>query len=168
MFTHSSRGEILTLVWIQPTASVLMKNSVSTIRVMSVSHVYNYKRNRGDRALRQERHGHTVTPYLLPLALIAASIAVPCMGLKLCWGESLRPHWSHRVHKLKELINLSILCNFQLFPRSNYKGNSSHRKLRNCWVTKPLISAYFLCKVSSLSTIIPLKLFGISGSNFNR
>ena len=61
-----------------------MKNSVSTIRVMSVSHVYNYKRNRGDRALRQERHGHTVTPYLLPLALIAASIAVPCMGLKLC------------------------------------------------------------------------------------
>ena len=103
-----------------------MKNSVSTIRVMSVSHVYNYKRNRGDRALRQERHGHTVTPYLLPLALIAASIAGDSnyAEANLC-----RPHWSHRVHKLKELINLSILCNFQLFHEAITKEIAA---IENC------------------------------------
>ena len=93
---------------------------------MSVSHVYNYKRNRGDRALRQERHGHTVTPYLLPLALIAASIAGDSnyAEANLC-----RPHWSHRVHKLKELINLSILCNFQLFHEAITKEIAA---IENC------------------------------------
>ena len=89
LFTHPSPGEILAVVWIQSTASVLTKNSVSTVRVMSILYVYNYKRNRGDGGLRRERHVHTVNPYLFPLALIVASIAVPCMRPKLCWGESL-------------------------------------------------------------------------------
>ena len=37
------------------------------------------------------------------------------------------------MQKLKELIKLSNLCNFQLFA-SNIEGNISHQKLRNCWV----------------------------------
>jgi len=41
--------------------------------------------------------------------------------------------------KLKELIKLSNLCNFQLFA-SSIEGNISHQKLRNCWVAKKLMS----------------------------
>ena len=43
------------------------------------------------------------------------------------------------MQKLKELIKLSNLCNFQLFA-SSIEGNISHQKLRNCWVAKKLMS----------------------------
>ena len=45
----------------------------------------------------------------------------------------------NQMQKLKELIKLSSLCNFQLFA-TNIEGNMSHQKLRNCWVAKRLIS----------------------------
>ena len=48
---------------------------------------------------------------------------------------------------LKELVNLSNLCNFQLFV-SNNKGNSSHQKLRNYRVAKTLMNPFILCKGS--------------------
>ena len=41
--------------------------------------------------------------------------------------------------KLKELIKLSNLCNFQLFA-SSIEGNIRHPKLRNCRVAKKLMS----------------------------
>ena len=47
--------------------------------------------------------------------------------------------------KLKELIKLSNLCNFQLFA-SNIEGNISHQKLRNCCVAKKLMSHTFSVK----------------------
>ena len=43
------------------------------------------------------------------------------------------------MQKLKELIKLSNLCNFQLFA-SNIEGNISHQKLQNCCVAKKLMS----------------------------
>ena len=43
------------------------------------------------------------------------------------------------MQKLKELIKLSNLCNYQLFASST-EGNISHQKLRNCWVAKRLMS----------------------------
>ena len=43
------------------------------------------------------------------------------------------------MQKLKELIKLSDLYNFQLFA-SSIEGNISHQKLRNCWVAKKLMS----------------------------
>ena len=43
------------------------------------------------------------------------------------------------MQKLKELIKLSNLCNFQLFA-SDIEGNISHQKLRNCCVAKKLTS----------------------------
>ena len=43
------------------------------------------------------------------------------------------------MQKLKELIKLSNLCNFQLFA-SSIEGNIRHQKLRNCWVAKKLMS----------------------------
>ena len=43
------------------------------------------------------------------------------------------------MQKLKELIKLSNLCNFQLFA-SSIEGNYRHQKLRNCWVAKRLMS----------------------------
>ena len=41
----------------------------------------------------------------------------------------------NQMQKLKELIKLSSLCNFQLFA-SNIEGNISYQKLRNCCVAK--------------------------------
>ena len=49
------------------------------------------------------------------------------------------------MQKLKELIKLSNLCNFQLFA-SNIEGNISHQKLRNCWVAKKLMTHTFSVK----------------------
>ena len=49
------------------------------------------------------------------------------------------------MQKLKELIKLSNLCNFQLFA-SNIEGNISHQKLRNCCVAKKLMSHTFSVK----------------------
>ena len=49
------------------------------------------------------------------------------------------------MQKLKELIKLSDLCNFQLFA-SSIEGNISHQKLRNCWVAKKLMSHTSLVK----------------------
>ena len=46
------------------------------------------------------------------------------------------------MQKLKELIKLSDLCNFQRFA-SSIEGNISHQKLRNCWVAKKLMSHTF-------------------------
>ena len=43
------------------------------------------------------------------------------------------------MQKLKELIKLSNLCNFQLFA-SSIEGNIRHQKLRNCWGAKKLMS----------------------------
>ena len=43
------------------------------------------------------------------------------------------------MQKLKELIKLSNLCNFQLFA-SSIEGNIRHQKLQNCWVAKTLMS----------------------------
>ena len=50
-----------------------------------------------------------------------------------------------KFQKLKELINLSILRSIQLFL-SNIEGNTSHRKFRNCWVAKKLMSHTFFVK----------------------
>ena len=44
------------------------------------------------------------------------------------------------LQKLKELIKLSNLCNFQLFA-SSIEGNIRHQKLRNWWVAKKLMSS---------------------------
>ena len=44
-----------------------------------------------------------------------------------------------QMQKLKELIKLSNLCNFQLFA-SSIEGNIRHQKLRNCCVAKKLMS----------------------------
>ena len=49
------------------------------------------------------------------------------------------------MQKLKDLIKLSELCNFQLFE-SSIEGNNSHQKLRNCWVAKKLMSHTFPVK----------------------
>ena len=49
------------------------------------------------------------------------------------------------MQKLKELIKLSNLCNFQLYTR-NIEGNISHQKLRNCCVAKKLTSYTFSVK----------------------
>ena len=49
------------------------------------------------------------------------------------------------MQKLKELIKLSNLCNFQLFG-SNIEGNISHQKLRNYCVAKKLMSHAFSVK----------------------
>ena len=66
-----------------------------------------------------------------------------------------------RVRKIEQFVQFSALA-------SNNKGNSSHRKPQNCWVTKTLMSPYIpRCKVSSFSKIISAKLFGISSSNFH-
>ena len=43
------------------------------------------------------------------------------------------------MQKLKELIKLSSLCNFQLFA-SNIEGSVSHQKLRDCCVPIKLLS----------------------------
>ena len=43
------------------------------------------------------------------------------------------------MQKLKELIKLNNLCNFQLFA-SSIERNIRHQKLRNCWVAKKLMS----------------------------
>ena len=43
------------------------------------------------------------------------------------------------MQKLKELIKLGNLCNFQLFA-SSIEGNMRHKKLRNCCVAKKLMS----------------------------
>ena len=43
------------------------------------------------------------------------------------------------MQKLKELIKLSNLCNFQLFA-SSIEGNIRRQKLRNCWVAKKIMS----------------------------
>ena len=43
------------------------------------------------------------------------------------------------MQKLKELIKLINLRNFQLFE-SSIEGNIRHQKLRNCWVAKKLMS----------------------------
>ena len=47
--------------------------------------------------------------------------------------------------KLRELIKLSNLNNFQLFA-SNIEGNISHQKLRNSCVAKNLMSHTFSIK----------------------
>ena len=52
------------------------------------------------------------------------------------------------MQKLKELVNLSNLCNFQLFA-SNNSEKSSHRKLRSCWGEKTLMGPYIVYKVLS-------------------
>ena len=49
------------------------------------------------------------------------------------------------MQKLKELIKLSNLRNFQLYT-SNIEGNISHQKLRNCCVAKKLMSHTFSVK----------------------
>ena len=49
------------------------------------------------------------------------------------------------MQKLKELIKLSNLCDFQLFA-SSIEGNIRHQKLRNCWVAKKLMSRIFPVK----------------------
>ena len=49
------------------------------------------------------------------------------------------------MQKLKELMKLRNLFNFQLFA-SNIDGNISHQKLRNCWVAKKLVSHTFSVK----------------------
>ena len=49
------------------------------------------------------------------------------------------------MQKLKELIKLSNLCNFQLFA-SNIEGNIGHQKLRNCCVAKKLMGHKFSVK----------------------
>ena len=49
------------------------------------------------------------------------------------------------MQKLKELIKLSNLCNFQL-SASSIEENISHQKLRNCWVAKKLMSHIFPLK----------------------
>ena len=59
------------------------------------------------------------------------------------------------MQKLKELIKLGNLCNIQLFA-SNIEGNIRHKKLRNCWVAKKLISR-----------TSPVK-FGVFGREFLR
>jgi len=43
------------------------------------------------------------------------------------------------MQKLKELIKLSNLCNFQLFA-SSIEGNIRNKELRNCRVAKKLMS----------------------------
>ena len=43
------------------------------------------------------------------------------------------------MQRLKELIKLSNLRNFQLFAIS-IEGNISHQQLRNCWVARKLMS----------------------------
>ena len=53
------------------------------------------------------------------------------------------------MQKFKELVNLSNLCNFQLFA-SNNSGKSSHRKLRSCWGKKTLMGPYIVYKVLSV------------------
>ena len=54
------------------------------------------------------------------------------------------PCWRHCLHLY--LINLTNLCNFQLFA-SNSEENISDQKLRNCWVQKN--KRDILCKISS-------------------
>ena len=49
------------------------------------------------------------------------------------------------MQKLKELIKLSNLSNFQFF-RSNVEGHVNHQKLRNCCVAKKLQSRTFSVK----------------------
>ena len=49
------------------------------------------------------------------------------------------------MQKLKDLIKLRNLCNFQLFA-SSIDGNISHQKLRNCCVAKKLMSHTFSVK----------------------
>ena len=49
------------------------------------------------------------------------------------------------MQKLKELIKLTNLCNFQLFV-SSIEGNIRHQKLRNCLVAKKLMSGTSLVK----------------------
>jgi len=51
------------------------------------------------------------------------------------------------MQKLKELIKLSNLCNFQLFA-SSIEGNIRPQKLQNCGVAKKLnYEAYIRCKI---------------------
>ena len=49
------------------------------------------------------------------------------------------------MQKLKELIKVSNLCNFQLFA-SDIERNISHQNLPNCWVAKKLMSHTFSVK----------------------
>ena len=49
------------------------------------------------------------------------------------------------MQNLKELINFSNLCNFQLFAII-IERNISHRKVRNCWVARKLMSHTFFVK----------------------
>ena len=72
------------------------------------------------------------------------------------------------MQKLKDLIKLSNLCNFQLYT-SNIEGNIKHQKLRNCCVAKTLMSHTFSVtfRVFRRDWISP-KPFGVLGSNFQR
>ena len=53
-------------------------------------------------------------------------------AFELKLNSSLDAVYSSQIQKLKELINLSKLCNFQLFA-SNIEGNICHQKPRNSW-----------------------------------
>ena len=74
------------------------------------------------------------------------------------------------MQKLKDLIKLSNLRNFQLYT-SNIEGNISYQKLRNCCVAKKLMShtshslENFEFLEDNFSETLP---FGVLGSNFQR
>ena len=50
-----------------------------------------------------------------------------------------------KIQKLKQLLILSSLCNFQLIVINN-KGNRSYQKLRTRWVAKTQMTSHILCK----------------------
>ena len=72
--------------------------------------------------------------------------------------------YTNLVQKLKELVNLSSLFKFQLFPINT----GSIQNLPNYWVAKTLMSSHILCKVWDFFKRISLKLLRTSGSNFQR
>ena len=60
---------------------------------------------------------------------------------------SLAHVYANLIQKLKELINSSNLCIFQLFA-NNIEENISQQKLRNCRVAKKLMSHTFFVKIN--------------------
>ena len=73
--------------------------------------------------------------------------------------------FTNQVQKLKELVSL---CKFQLFAISNKENSSAQLKSAKLLAGKTLMSSYILGKFWGFSKRISPKLFGPSGSNFQR
>ena len=68
----------------------------------------------------------------------------------------------------KELVDLWSLRKFQLFAITNIENSSNQIKTAKLLGGKTLLSSYFFVNVGIFQKRISPKVFGISGSHFQR